>query len=205
MLHLNPYVHTVLPRSVRLLLALILVLFVGVAITTPAGAQTEAPPIVVTTTPAPDGEPTPIPTEIPVDPDVVSAVTIDRLASLLETVLDQGGAEALIASLPLWGLVALVVGIAIGFVLTRLTPTQTDDAIFERLLQRGLGWLSANAGAVLGALGLRLIVNTPPPPAEGGTVTTTTKMESQTVQTPPDDEHTVGGARPPGFENWPRN
>jgi hypothetical protein len=198
MLHLNPYVHTVTPRSVRLLLLVVLVLFVGAMITTPTHSQetpvvpTPEPTLAVTLEP----EPTAIP-DTPVPPDDAAYIaTIEKLTQLIDTLLTEGGGAAALAQMPLWVLVGVCIGFAIGFVFTRLTPTKADDAAYDKLFGMFMNFL--------GAIGLRVVaVHPPTPPAEnGGTVTTTTEVKSQTVQTPPDDEHTVGGARPPGFEDW---
>jgi hypothetical protein len=119
------------------------VVFVALLWTTATQAQTALPE----PTSAPIATPEPVPAE-----DAVYVETIEQLADLIEVLIENGGAAAL-AEAPLWLVIGVCIGLGLGFVITRLTPNKSDDAVFDRLFNRllqiiGLGRASAAVAAI---------------------------------------------------------
>lgn len=191
-----------LTNRVLRVLIFVAVLVMGVMMTGRISAQTEAPPIVVTTTPAGDVTPapadaTPAPAVTPA-PDVLDP-QVGLLIGLLETFLNESNRDVL-ALAPQWLLIGLIIGLVIGYVVTRLTPSKKDDEAYNNLFFKGINLLAGLFQAALYA--------TPPaapaaPPSDpNASVTTTTETKSQTVSIPVAEDPTIGGERPSGWKDW---
>lgn len=129
-------------------------------------------------------EPTSTPTEEPVVPadDAAYIETIDRLGRLIETLLTEGG-EAALRQAPMWVLIGILIGVAVAYVITRLTPTPVDDALFDKFFSRLLTLLN------IGAITQRFTDVQAVPRTDGAVTTTTTTTVAASAAdelTPPD-------------------
>lgn len=184
-----------LTNRVLRVLIFVAVLVMGVMMTGRISAQTEAPPIVVTTTPA--GDVTPAPADATPAPDVLDP-QVGLLIGLLETFLNESNRDVL-ALAPQWLLIGLIIGLVIGYVVTRLTPSKKDDAAYDNLFFKGINLL---AGLFQAALYATPPAPPAPPTDPNASVTTTTETKSQTVSIPVAEDPTIGGERPSGWKDW---
>lgn len=129
-MNVKPY-----PRIMFYALAIFAILIAFVYTGPISRAQEETP--VPTLEAEPTIEPAPDPTEAPLPPDDQAYIdTITRLAELIETLTAGDGAQqvaAMLAAAPGWVSFGILIGIGIAYIVTRVTKTKADDAIFDRV------------------------------------------------------------------------
>lgn len=111
----------------------LLIAFIYTGTISHAQDETSVPTLEAELTPEPTAEPT----EAPLPPDDQAYVdTITRLAELIETLTAGDGAQqvaAMLAAAPGWVSIGVLIGIGIAYIVTRITKTKADDAIFDRV------------------------------------------------------------------------
>jgi hypothetical protein len=150
-----------------------------------AQVETPVPTVEADVTTEPTPEPTANPTEAPLPPDDQAYIdTITRLAELIESLTAGDGSQqlaAMLAAAPGWMSVGILIGVGIAYVITRITKTKADDAIFDRVFGPILTLLTGTVTSLA-----QLVRQITPPAVGTTTITTTVAAESADEVTPPD-------------------